>query len=108
MVADVQAKYCVDNTRIFSTGFSYGGMMSFAVGCELSGRVPRHRPPMAGSLYAGLQLPGTGPAIAMWGAHGTSDTVVPPEDGRAARDKKTCSRTTLRDRDGPRESPAPA
>jgi len=83
MVADVQGKYCVDNTRIFSTGFSYGGMMSFAVGCELSD-VFRAIAPMAGSLYSDFNCKGTGPAIAMWGAHGTSDSVVPLEDGQAA------------------------
>lgn len=86
MVQDVQSKYCVDNDRIFSTGFSYGGMMSFAIGCEMSD-VFRAIAPMAGSLYSDFNCQGTGPAIAMWGAHGTSDTVVPPEDGRAARDK---------------------
>ncbi len=83
MVADIQGKYCVDNARIFSTGFSYGGMMSFAVGCEMSD-VFRAIAPMAGSLYSAFNCQGTGPAIAMWGAHGTSDSVVPIEDGRAA------------------------
>ncbi len=86
MVADVQAKYCVDNTRIFSTGFSYGGMMSFAIACELSD-VFRAIAPMAGSLYSAFNCSGTGPAIAMWGSHGTSDNVVPLEDGRAALEK---------------------
>jgi predicted esterase len=86
MVADVQSKYCVDNTRIFSTGFSYGGMMSFAVACEMSD-VFRAIAPMAGSLYSVRNCAGTGPAIAMWGSHGTNDTVVPLDDGRAALEK---------------------
>jgi polyhydroxybutyrate depolymerase len=86
MVADVQGKYCVDNARIFSTGFSYGGMMSFAIGCEMSD-VFRAIAPMSGALYSDFNCKGTGPHIAMWGSHGLSDTVVPIEDGRAARDK---------------------
>jgi poly(3-hydroxybutyrate) depolymerase len=86
MVADVQGKYCVDNARIFSVGFSYGGMMSFAVACEMS-TVFRAIAPMSGSLYSDMNCKGTGAHIAMWGSHGTSDTVVPIADGRAARDK---------------------
>jgi poly(3-hydroxybutyrate) depolymerase len=86
MLADVQGKYCVDNARIFSTGFSYGGMMSFAIGCEM-GDVFRAIAPMSGSLYSDFNCRGTGHAIAMWGAHGSKDTFVPTADGRTARDK---------------------
>jgi poly(3-hydroxybutyrate) depolymerase len=98
MLAEVQGKYCVDNSRIFSTGFSYGGMMSFAIGCEMSD-VFRAIAPMSGSLYSDFNCKGTGPHIAMWGSHGTSDTVVPIEDGEAARDKilaeNHCGTTTM-------------
>jgi len=86
MLSNVQANYCVDNSRIFSAGFSYGGMMSFAVGCEMSD-VFRAIAPMAGALYSDPSCKGTGHAIAMWGSHGTSDSVVPIADGRAALDK---------------------
>ncbi len=98
MLADVQGKYCTDNARIFSVGFSYGGMMSFAIGCEMSD-VFRAIAPMSGSLYSDFNCKGTGPHIAMWGSHGTSDTVVPIADGRAARDKilqqNHCGTTTV-------------
>ena len=57
--------------------------MSFAVGCEMSD-VFRAIAPMSGALYSDFNCKGTGPAIAMWGSHGLSDTVVPIEDGRAA------------------------
>ena len=86
MFDDVQGKYCVDNSRIFSVGFSYGGMMSFALGCEMS-NVFRAIAPMSGALYSDPSCKGTGGPIAMWGSHGTSDTVVPIDNGRAARDK---------------------
>ncbi len=62
------------------------GMMSFAVGCEMS-NVFRAIAPMSGALYSDPSCPGTGPHVAMWGSHGTSDTVVPIDNGRAARDK---------------------
>jgi len=83
MLADVQGKYCVDNARIFSVGFSYGGMMSFAIGCEM-GDVFRAIAPMSGALYSDFNCKGTGHAIAMWGSHGLSDNVVPIADGRSA------------------------
>ncbi len=86
MIDYVEANWCVDKARLFSTGFSYGGMMSFAVGCEMS-NVFRAIAPMSGALYSDFNCQGTGPAIAMWGSHGLSDNVVPIADGRAARDK---------------------
>jgi polyhydroxybutyrate depolymerase len=86
MIDYVEANWCVDKARIFSTGFSYGGMMSFAVGCEMSD-VFRAIAPMSGALYSDFNCRGTGPAIAMWGSHGLSDNVVPIADGRTARDR---------------------
>jgi polyhydroxybutyrate depolymerase len=98
MLSSVQSTYCVDNTRIFSVGFSYGGMMSFAVGCEMSD-VFRAIAPMSGSLYSDFGCSGTKHPIAMWGSHGLNDTTVPIADGRAARDKilqqNHCGTTTV-------------
>jgi poly(3-hydroxybutyrate) depolymerase len=86
MISTIEASYCVDQSRIFSTGFSYGGMMSFAIGCEM-GDVFRAIAPMSGALYSDFNCQGTGHAIAMWGSHGLSDDIVPITDGRSARDK---------------------
>lgn len=83
MISSLSTNYCVDKARIFSAGFSYGGMMSFALGCEM-GDVFRAIAPMSGALYSGCKN-GTH-AIAMWGSHGLSDDVVPIADGRAGRD----------------------
>jgi polyhydroxybutyrate depolymerase len=98
MLASVQSTYCVDNARIFSVGFSYGGMMSDAIGCEM-GDVFRAIAPMSGALYSDPRCPGTNHAVAMWGSHGLNDTVVPIADGRAARDKilkqNHCGTTTV-------------
>ncbi|MBN1606573.1 MAG: prolyl oligopeptidase family serine peptidase, partial [Polyangiaceae bacterium] len=86
MLDVVRLSYCVDNARIFATGFSYGGMMSFAIGCEMSD-VFRAIAPMSGALYSDFNCTGTGPPIALWGSHGLSDDVVPLEDGQAALQK---------------------
>jgi poly(3-hydroxybutyrate) depolymerase len=98
MLNTVETNYCVDKARVFSAGFSYGGMMSFAVGCEMSD-VFRAIAPMSGALYSDFNCKGTGHAIAMWGSHGLTDSVVPIADGRAARDKilqqNHCGTTTV-------------
>lgn len=78
------AELCIDEARIFSTGFSYGGMMSNAIGCDMPD-VFRAIAPMAGALYSGCNRTPTQP-IAVWMAHGDNDTVVPLEDGQAALD----------------------
>jgi poly(3-hydroxybutyrate) depolymerase len=86
---------CIDLDRIFSVGFSYGGMMSFAIACEM-GDVFRAIAPLSGALYSGCGN-GTEP-IAMWGAHGTGDTVVPIGDGQSGLqevlDRNGCSETS--------------
>ncbi len=82
----IKAEACVDESRVFSAGFSYGGMMSFAVGCALGDKF-RAIAPFAGALYSGCK-DGTTP-VAMWGSHGYSnggDGVVPIADGRKGRD----------------------
>jgi polyhydroxybutyrate depolymerase len=78
------AELCFDQSRVFSTGFSYGGMMSFAVGC---GRADIFRAiaPMSGALFSGC-LDGDAP-IAMLGFHGTNDDVVDIAAGVRARDE---------------------
>jgi poly(3-hydroxybutyrate) depolymerase len=77
------AELCFDETRVFSTGFSYGGMMSLAIAC---GRADTFRAiaPMSGALFSGCE-DGDAP-IAMLGFHGTNDTVVDIAAGVRARD----------------------
>jgi poly(3-hydroxybutyrate) depolymerase len=99
LVNHIKAEACVDESRVFSLGFSYGGMMSFAVGCAL-GDVFRAIAPFAGALYSGCE-DGTTP-VAMWGSHGYSnggDGVVPIANGREGRDvfleRNGCSDETV-------------
>lgn len=80
LLARFDAELCIDLDRVFSVGFSFGGMMSFAIACEMAD-VFRAVAPLSGALYSGCGS-GTEP-IALWGAHGLSDDVVPIDDGRA-------------------------
>jgi polyhydroxybutyrate depolymerase len=84
MLALFEAKLCIDQSRIFSTGFSYGGMMSDAIGCDMADTF-RAIAPMSGALYSGCTKTGSQP-IAVWLSHGSSDDVVPLADGKAALD----------------------
>jgi len=52
----MESSFCVDTTRIFSTGMSYGGMMSDTVACQLPD-VFRAIGVMSGSLGFGSYVP---------------------------------------------------
>jgi poly(3-hydroxybutyrate) depolymerase len=84
ILAQVQGDLCIDTTRIFATGFSYGAGMSYAVACARS-NVFR-----GVALYAGAQLSGcmggTMP-VAYFHAHGLSDSVLNISQGRTLRDR---------------------
>jgi poly(3-hydroxybutyrate) depolymerase len=84
MLDRFESELCIDQDRIFSTGFSYGGMMSLAVGCAMGG-VFRAIAPVSGAIYSGCE-DGTAP-MAFWGAHGDDDSVVPLSNGEAGRDE---------------------
>ncbi|CAK4647731.1 hypothetical protein AeMF1_019990 [Aphanomyces euteiches] len=80
----IESNLCVDTTQRFSTGFSYGASMSYALACA---RPDKFR---AVALYAGAQVSGcagggTKP-VAFWSTHGLADTVLPYAMGRALRD----------------------
>jgi poly(3-hydroxybutyrate) depolymerase len=83
MLARFNDELCIDRDRIFSTGFSYGGMMSIAVGCAMGG-VFKAVAPMAGAAFSGCES-GSSP-VAFWGSHAPGDSVVGIEQGRSARD----------------------
>jgi poly(3-hydroxybutyrate) depolymerase len=83
MLERIEGELCIDQSRIFSTGFSYGGMMSLAIGCA-RGEVFRAIAPMSGALYSGCE-DGVAP-VAMLGFHGVDDTVVPLANGVTGRD----------------------
>jgi poly(3-hydroxybutyrate) depolymerase len=83
MVSQIEAALCVDTTQLFSTGFSYGGGMSYALACS---RATVFR---AVAVFSGANLSGcnggTQP-IAYMGLHGLRDNVLPISSGRELRD----------------------
>ena len=79
----------IDESRIFSTGMSYGGMFSNLLACRLGNKI-RAIASMSGSFQIyGVQYPYNqckGEKVAAWFAHGTDDRYVVYKDGEAARD----------------------
>ncbi len=84
MVRLIENDLCVDTTRLFSMGFSYGGGMSYAIACA------RARVFRAVAVYAGAQLSGCeggNDPIAYIGFHSISDPVCSIAGGRSLRDR---------------------
>jgi len=86
MLAYFEANLCIDQSRIFSTGFSYGGMMSDEIGTEM-GDVFRAIAPMSDACYSGGCKATNNHPIAVWMAHGDNDGTVPLADGMTALNK---------------------
>jgi polyhydroxybutyrate depolymerase len=84
MLARFESEMCIDRARIFSVGFSFGGMFSWALGCG-RGDVVRAIAPMSGNTTVSGCLDGTHP-VAVMGFHGDDDEVVAITGGRAGRD----------------------
>ena len=94
MLERFKSEMCIDESRIFSTGFSFGGMMSNAVACS---GLARAVAPMAGNATSGC-VSGT-TKVAYMGFHGVDDTVVSIASGRMSRDtiisRNGCTQTTM-------------
>jgi poly(3-hydroxybutyrate) depolymerase len=92
MIAWAAANLCVDTSRVFATGHSFGGMMSDTLGCEAPDAF-RAVAPMAGRLCRGISLNCSLASttcmqrnVAAWVTHGASDTTVATSFGVEARD----------------------
>jgi len=84
MVRAVEADLCVETTLRFSTGFSYGGAMSYALACARPKEI-RAVAVISGSLLSGCS--GGNEPVAYYGQHGTSDSVLNVSGGRSMRDR---------------------
>jgi poly(3-hydroxybutyrate) depolymerase len=82
LVAKTKANLCVDETRIFSFGYSYGARMTNELGCLRPG-VLRAIAPVAGYGPIG---PCAGGAVPVWMHNAQNDPVVPLARGVATRD----------------------
>lgn len=81
LYAQATNNLCIDQSRVFSTGHSFGGFMSNFIGC-VRGEFFRAIAPVAGG---GPQGTCSGP-MAAWIAHGTVDPTVPFAVGEASYD----------------------
>ena len=84
LLAQIQNDLCIDTTRVFANGFSYGGSMAYALACA--------RPNVfrGVAVYSGAQLSGcsggTTP-VAYYGSHGIQDPVIAINSGRTLRNR---------------------
>jgi polyhydroxybutyrate depolymerase len=89
LVQWVNANFCVDTSRIMSTGFSYGAIMSHTLACQMPD-VFRAVGVMSGALI-GRATGCVNHPIAAWLTHGADDTAaiggVEFTSGEAARDR---------------------
>jgi poly(3-hydroxybutyrate) depolymerase len=84
MLTWLETNLCVDKARYFSTGMSYGGMMSETIACQMPD-VFRAIGSQAGSLFGSTRNCVAKP-IAAWITHGDADTTVPISGDITARD----------------------
>lgn len=85
LYAQLQTTLCIDENRVFSTGMSYGGIMSNTLGCSM-GDVFRAIAPMSGMGPGfGGRATCTG-QVAVWMSNGDNDTVVSTSSERASKD----------------------
>jgi poly(3-hydroxybutyrate) depolymerase len=83
MLTWLETNLCVDKARYFSTGMSYGGVMSETIACQIPDLF-RAIGSQAGSLFSTRNC--VAKPIAAWITHGTADTVVKISGDETARD----------------------
>jgi polyhydroxybutyrate depolymerase len=82
LIAHLTATLPVDSSRVFMTGHSNGGIMSFRFGCERSEMV-RAIAPVAGSMEVPKCQPANG--VSLFAIHGDADQSHPLEGGEGPR-----------------------
>jgi polyhydroxybutyrate depolymerase len=85
MLDKINAGLCVDQERIFSTGFSFGGMMSYTLPFEFN--VIRAVAPCSGDMQVIPYNSTYSDPVPIMAFHGNTDTVVSLSRGQAARAK---------------------
>ena len=84
VVAEIEKNFCVDTNRIFATGWSYGGSMSYKTACERPLGGVTNGFVRAIAVYSGSQLSGNctpKSPVAYYASHGTHDSVLNYDNG---------------------------
>lgn len=78
LLDQLQGRLCVDERRVYVTGFSNGGGMTEMLACYMSGRVAAVAP-VSGNYYVDSKGTGCHPSrpVPLLEVHGTADPVVP-------------------------------
>ncbi len=93
MIDRISAEYCVDPSRIYATGMSNGGFMSYRLACELSDRIAAIGP-VAGVTVMDSCIPSRPvPIIAF---NGTADLLVWYDGGVYESVPRTIARWSMR------------
>jgi poly(3-hydroxybutyrate) depolymerase len=82
MLEAASQNYCVDRARVFSTGYSFGGMFSYALACSRGDQLLGIAP-TAGAFFGGATCATPVPA---WIAHAPNDDLVQFSWAEDARD----------------------
>lgn len=83
LLAELAGAWCVDRSRVFSVGFSYGAIMTVTLACERPDSF-RAFVPMSASLPSACSaLP---QPLAYLGTHGLQDNSIPLTTGELVRD----------------------
>ena len=79
----LERAYCIDEARVFSTGFSNGAFFSNILGCTMADRFAAIAPVSGGRLTLPCAPPRGVPVLIH---HGRNDPLVDVQQGRQARD----------------------
>jgi poly(3-hydroxybutyrate) depolymerase len=75
MLERFRSELCIDENRIFSTGFSFGAMFSFSLGCQ-SDSMLRAIMPMAGNATTSGGCTGATRKVAVMAFIGVDDSLI--------------------------------
>ncbi len=81
VIDEIEATYPVDTSRIYAAGHSNGGIMSYRLACELSGRIA------AVAFQSGtLEIPDCPmtESVSLLSLHGLADTNIPIDGGKGS------------------------
>ena len=90
LIDALERKYAIDPKRIYATGLSNGGMMSYRLGCELTDQLAAIAP-VAGALNVKDCQPSQPISVVIF--HGTADRMVRYEGGKPVQQFDLLSRT---------------
>jgi polyhydroxybutyrate depolymerase len=85
MINEIQSRYSIDNKRIYSTGISNGGLMSYRLAVELSDRIAAIAV-IAAALPANNICSEPVNPISVMIMNGTDDTWIPWEGGQSSKE----------------------